>query len=135
MAAAAAFAVWSVSSRGGHVALPAPLIETAPIASAARPLPAVEAAPMREVAAPAVSRQSAVRRVHAVEPAVGLELQPFTPWFFNTGLPLTGAGHVVRVKLSPEVAARFGVYTTGDGVQAQIFLSDDGLARAIRFVR
>jgi hypothetical protein len=135
MAAAAAFAVWSVSSRGGHVARQVPLIGKASIASTTAPLPAVEVAPAREAAAPAESRQSAVRRARAVEPAAGLEPQPFTPWFFNTGLPLTGAGHVVRVTVSPEVAARFGVYTTGDGVQAQIFLGDDGMTRAIRFVR
>jgi len=61
--------------------------------------------------------------------------RPLTPWFFYTGLPLDGPGRIVRVQVSATTAAQFGVYSATERLPAQLFIGDDGLPRAIRFVR
>lgn len=61
--------------------------------------------------------------------------QAITPWYFNTGLPLEGSGRIVRVKVSAEAAAQFGYFTPAPTVEAQVFLGEDGMARAVRFLR
>jgi hypothetical protein len=58
-----------------------------------------------------------------------------TPWYFYTGVPQAERGQVVRIRVSATTAAQFGIYRGTDDVPAQVFIGDDGVARAIRFVR
>ena len=80
----------------------------------------------------------ALPRVHTAAVASGAatrRMRAVTPWYFYAGLPLTGSGQVVRVEVSSATAAQFGVFAGPGLVPAQVFIGDDGLARAIRFVR
>jgi len=104
-------------------AAPAPLESAAPAAPGQdRVLPLAQPASRRLTPAPAVPEGPKADR-------------PLTPWFFYTGLPLDGPGRIVRVQVSAASAAQFGVYSATDRLPAQLFLGDDGLPRAIRFVR
>lgn len=60
--------------------------------------------------------------------------RPLTPWYFNEGLPLAERGQVIRLEVSAATAAQFGVVARGP-VKADLFVADDGLTRAIRFVQ
>lgn len=88
---------------------------------------AVEALP---VARPAVVRSKVP--VGRNEPDGGLS--PLTPWYFSEGLPAPAKGQVVFIRVNPQTARRFGVMAEGP-VPAQLLIGDDGLTRAIRFVR
>lgn len=61
------------------------------------------------------------------------EIRAVTPWYFSAGVPPVERGHLIRVEVPPEAAARFGLAAAGP-VQADVIIGDDGLTRAIRFV-
>lgn len=125
----------SAVPRFPHVAVaepaPAPPPATAPVGtdrelSQPEPLPTVTRA-----VAPVRTRNAAV----APQPPASAAAQPLTPWYFYTGLPVSTRGQVVRILVSNQTAAQFGVVTTADAVPAQVFIGDDGITRAIRFVQ
>ena len=100
---------------------------------------AVEPAPAEIPAAPSPAQQPApsesapqARLVTAATPASSAAV---TPWFLYTGVPPAARGQVVRIRVSAATAAQFGVYRGAGDVPAQVFIGDDGPARAIRFVR
>lgn len=68
------------------------------------------------------------------QPVTGT-VHPLTPWYFYTGLPVSTRGQVVRIRVSNETAAQFGIVAESNAVPAQVFIGDDGVARAIRFIR
>lgn len=92
--------------------------------------PALSPAP--PAAEPAADRAPKAQLVTATAPAAG---RAMTPWFFYSGLPQAERGQVVRIRVSAATAAQFGVFRGTDDVPAQVFIGDDGVARAIRFVR
>ncbi len=92
---------------------------------------AIEFAPAA-AAAPAVQSAPKARLVTAATPA---NRGAVTPWFFYAGVPPVERGQVVRIRVSAATAAQFGVYGGAGDVPAQVFIGDDGVARAIRFVR
>jgi hypothetical protein len=108
---------------------------------AAAPPPAPQVVQVEPPAAPAVE----VEEDRVVEPAprplarrVAQPVAPVqrraTPWFVYSGLPLEAQGQVVNIEVSNSTAASFGVVSARPRVPAQVFIGDDGLARAIRFV-
>lgn len=62
------------------------------------------------------------------------QLSPLTPWYIHPGIPEARQGHMVYMDVGPETARLFGLASTGP-MKAEVFLGDDGLARAIRLVR
>jgi hypothetical protein len=72
------------------------------------------------------------RRPPAAAPA-----EQTTPWFYSTGMPDPDAASMLRVELPPRAASEFGVVVSpaARSVKADIVVGDDGLTRAIRFVR
>jgi hypothetical protein len=62
------------------------------------------------------------------------QLSPLTPWYIHPGIPQARQGHMVYMEVGPDTARLFGLTSTGP-LQAEVFLGDDGLARAIRLVR
>ena len=79
---------------------------------------------------PAVARPGRRESVTETIPA-----QVLTPWYVNSALPAITRGQVMRIEVSQETAASFGVYAPSGAVRADLLIGDDGLARAIRFVR
>jgi hypothetical protein len=65
----------------------------------------------------------------------GYEYAAVSPWYFHSGLPSPATARVVRTEVSQATAEQFGVYADGPQVAAEILVGDDGLARAIRFLR
>jgi hypothetical protein len=61
-------------------------------------------------------------------------VRPVTNWYYSAGLPLTESGQVIRLEVPATTAARFGIAASGP-VQADLYVGDDGLTRAIRFVQ
>ena len=63
----------------------------------------------------------------------------FIPLSYGAGLDGTDGGHVVRVELPRTAMAQFGLPVnaerSAEPVKADVLLGEDGLARAIRFVR
>jgi hypothetical protein len=63
----------------------------------------------------------------------------FIPLSYGAGLGGTDGGHVVRVELPRTAMAQFGLPVnaerSAEPVKADVLLGEDGLARAIRFVR
>jgi hypothetical protein len=63
----------------------------------------------------------------------------FIPLTYGSSLSGTDGGHVVRVELPRTALAQFGLPVnaerSGEPVTADVLLGEDGLARAIRFVR
>lgn len=109
--------------------------EPAPVA--AEPTPVVVEPPQQAPVRQAVRRAAwnAPARPPAARETGGRIERPVTPWYFYTGLPAPAQGQVVRVMVSAQTAAQYGVPSGGGSVPAQVFIGDDGLARAIRFVR
>ena len=74
--------------------------------------------------------------VNASEPEVATDFLPLT---FGSGLPPLESGQVVRVKVPRSALASFGLpinlERANEPVKADVLLGDDGLMRAIRFVR
>jgi hypothetical protein len=58
-----------------------------------------------------------------------------SPWFYHAGLPAPRSAQVVRIPVAPETARKFGVVRPPASLEAEVLIGDDGLARAIRFVR
>lgn len=75
----------------------------------------------------------------ASRPALEDSVEAYTPWFVQRGGIGPVRGQVVRMRVSRGTAAAFGVrgvgYSTGAAVEADVFIGDDGIMRAIRFVR
>jgi hypothetical protein len=58
-----------------------------------------------------------------------------TPWYYNTALPPAARSVMVRSEVDARTAMRFGVTPTGDTAPVEILFGEDGLPRAMRFVR
>jgi hypothetical protein len=87
-------------------------------------------APEAPVAAPVRNTRSATYSA----PRVANQLSPLTPWYIHPGIPEARQGHMVYMDVGPETARLFGLVSAGP-MKAEVFLGDDGLARAIRLVR
>lgn len=107
--------------------------------------PAAEAAEVPRVepdGPPAIPSQPAVAarraaRVHgsqSARPAPAVSVVA-TPWIVHQALPAVQRGQVLRLPMTAELARQFGVPPQSGDWQAEIFLGDDGLARAFRLVR
>ena len=134
-AAALILGVWLGSPRPA-----VPIASTAqPPSTLAEALAPAEPAPVEPSAQPSIeppappSPSPRARLAAASAPAP--VSSAVTPWFFYTGVPMADRGQVVRIRVSSATAANFGIYRGTDTVPAQVFIGDDGLARAIRFVR
>jgi len=135
LAAAAALILvgfWAATRQGRQ-----PVAGQAAVVPAAIQQPIAEPAPLVDevleaipVAKPGVVRAS--RRSRPNEPAE--QLSPLTPWYYSEGLPAPAQGQIVFIRVNPQTARRFGVVSDGP-VPAQLLIGDDGLTRAIRFVR
>lgn len=110
---------------------PGPARVTPPLAVVA----AVDPAPVRPVAAPVAELAPETPRARLAATRTVTPQAAVTPWFFYTGLPPAARGQVVRIQVSSATAAQFGVFRGTGDVPAQVFIGDDGVARAIRFVR
>lgn len=132
MAAAAAMVgvvgFWTLRDREQPMA-----VETAPVAIAEQvaEIPAVDVA---EQVAPAVRRAVLRPQAPVNRGTQQRELSPLTPWYYSDGLPKPARGQIVTIRVSPATAGRFGVVADAP-VPAQLLIGDDGLTRAIRFVR
>jgi len=74
----------------------------------------------------------------AIAPLAQNDVDALTPWYFNEGLPEPEAGSVVRIEVLRAAADEYGVVlpeSSSPYVNAELYVGDDGLARAIRFVR
>ena len=78
--------------------------------------------------------QPPARRAKWAAPHALQQLRPLTPWYIHPGIPQARQGHMVYMEVGPETARLFGLVAAGP-MQAEVFLGDDGLARAIRLVR
>lgn len=58
-----------------------------------------------------------------------------TPWYFNTALPPSARSVLVRSEVDARTAMRFGVVSAGETASVEILFGEDGLPRAMRFVR
>lgn len=139
------FAHWTRKSPPATVVLlPPPPAVTQPSAAAVAPAPdAVNAAvstaesPVSGAGIVRPAARKASRQTAALRPERWSDtgaVRAVTPWFYNTGLPAATNGQVLRLEVTAATAARFGVAASGP-VQAEIFIADDGLTRAIRFVQ
>lgn len=134
LVAAAAVALagfWAATRQGGQVveragvvpaAVQQQVLEPAKVADAA-----VEAIPVAKPVAVRVARKSRPNELSR-------ELNPLTPWYYSEGLPAPAQGQIVFIRVNPQTARRFGVVSDGP-VPAQLWIGDDGLTRAIRFVQ
>ena len=70
--------------------------------------------------------------------AAAAEMRPTDFFVLDNGRPLSEiqSGRLMRVTLPASAPARFGLppLPPGSRIQADVFLSDDGLAQAVRFV-
>jgi hypothetical protein len=84
-------------------------------------------------------RAQAGTRPERPEPAIREVATEFIPLAYGEYAPQSSSGHIVRVKLPRSALASFGLPVNPDRanepVKADVLLGDDGLARAIRFVR
>lgn len=58
-----------------------------------------------------------------------------SPWYYNTALPPSARSVLVRSEVDARTAMRFGVLSAGDTAPVEILFGEDGLPRAMRFVR
>jgi hypothetical protein len=58
-----------------------------------------------------------------------------SPWYYNTALPPATRSVLVRSEVDARTAMRFGVVSAGDTAPVEILFGEDGLPRAMRFVR
>lgn len=73
-----------------------------------------------------------------IAPLSDNDADALTPWYVDEALPVAESGSVVRLEVSRATALEYGAVlpaTQSGVVQAEFFVGDDGLARAIRFVR
>jgi hypothetical protein len=123
--------VWSRVNRGAVVVpdLPGRPIATAPVQVPEVP-PAVPESP------PAIPPRQTVNARRAVAaPIPATARLAATPWMVHQALPPAERGQVLRLPVSAELARQFGVPQQSGEWQAEIFVGDDGLARAFRLVR
>lgn len=59
---------------------------------------------------------------------------PASPWYWRPGMPPASGGRIVLVDVAPETASQFGLPPLDGAWQAQVFVGDDGLTRAVRLV-
>lgn len=113
-------------------------VDTPPVARI-RTEPVPVEAPVEPATEPAVESAARPSRVSRNVPArfeqERLEYAAASPWFFHSGLPSPATARVVRTEVSVATAEHFGVHAEGPQVEAEILVGDDGLARAIRFLR
>ncbi len=126
--AALVLGVWLGIPRAEVPAVPAGGSQTTAVGNMAT------AEPSPEVETPAVVPAPAVRAATYSVPSGAKQLSPLTPWYIHPGIPQARQGHIVYMEVGPETARLFGLASTGP-LQAQVYLGDDGLARAIRLVR
>jgi len=109
-------------------------------AEAQKNLPVQQAA-VREVIKtqpPSQKRTAQAKRVlrNRPTPEVATDFFPLT---YSGDSSVVESGHVVRVRMPRSALIAFGVpmnvYRTGELVNADLFIGDDGLARAIRFIQ
>jgi hypothetical protein len=158
LAAAAALAVviFGVSTRsGGTAAKHAPQTVARDQAAPAKPAPTSATATVPEQATVASVRPSAAKR-RAASGAVPVALSSrqgqgasptapagewrkgevvLSPWYFNTALPPSARSVLVRSEVDARTALRFGVASVGETAPVEILFGEDGLPRAMRFVR
>jgi hypothetical protein len=58
-----------------------------------------------------------------------------SPWYYNTALPPSARSVLVRSEVDARTAMRFGVLSSGDTAPVEVLFGEDGLPRAMRFVR
>jgi hypothetical protein len=58
-----------------------------------------------------------------------------SPWYYNTALPPAAHSVLVRSEVDAPTAMRFGVMSAGHTAPVEILFGEDGLPRAMRFVR
>ncbi len=85
-------------------------------------------------APPEAPAQPAAVRTPRATLARSSQLTPLTPWYVHTGLVPVRQGQVVYLDVGPETARQFGLSIAGP-MKAEVFVGDDGMARAIRLVR
>lgn len=135
LAAAAALVIgvsMGVWSRLGEKASPQPQVATRnELAPEVSPMPGATPDSLPAIPpAPVAAVRRAVRT-----PAVPAARLAATPWMVHQALPPARTGQVLRLPVSAELARQFGVPPRSGEWQAEIFVGDDGLARAFRLVR
>jgi hypothetical protein len=101
-----------------------------PVQEAAARVPEEAATP-----APVVEPRGGQPVLRAMTPRQQLAFEAITPWYYHAGLPAPRGGRVLRTKIASATAAQFGVITAADSADAEILIGDDGMARAVRFIR
>ena len=101
---------------------------------------AIAAALVLAFLVPALSTRPALtpRADSAIAPLAQNDIDALTPWYFNEGLPEPEAGSVVRIEVLRAAADEYGAVlpqSSSPYVNAELYVGDDGMARAIRFVR
>lgn len=126
--AALAMGVWLGMPKPGAPLAPANTNAPTQVVEAPAAVPPVMAQ------APAAVPVRATRPATYTAPRPANQLSPLTPWYIHPGIPEARQGHMVYMDVGPETARLFGLASTGP-MKAEVFLGDDGLARAIRLVR
>ncbi|HEY3442556.1 MAG TPA: hypothetical protein VGK29_17485 [Paludibaculum sp.] len=126
--AALAMGVWLGAPKLGVPAAPA----NTDIPTQVVEVPAEAPPVMAQVPAAVPVRTTRPANYPAPQPAN--QLSPLTPWYIHPGIPEARQGHMVYMDVGPETARLFGLTGTGP-MKAEVYLGDDGLARAIRLVR
>jgi hypothetical protein len=140
----------------GVTARRAPLVTSTAQQTAAleRRAPVSSSAPARDAVAPGATAAVASPRDHSVTAAVRRPARPrpsatkkeatgewrkgemvLSPWYYNTALPPAARSVLVRSEVDARTAMRFGVVSAGDTAPVEILFGEDGLPRAMRFVR
>ena len=101
---------------------------------------AIAAALVLALLAPALITRPALtpQTDSAIAPLAQNDVDALTPWYFNEGLPEPEAGSVVRIEVLRAAADEYGAVlpeSSSPYVNAELYVGDDGMARAIRFVR
>lgn len=144
LAAAAALSaiVFGITTRSGSfVASPHPqAVVQNNIAPVAAPPPAPELEAAAESATAVVPAQMTSRRSKGRRSPVATEDWRrgdvvLTPWYFNTALPPSARSVMVRSEVDARTAMRFGVASAGGTAPVEILFGEDGLPRAMRFMR
>ena len=143
---------WGMAAAVGSIAaglvifkLLSPAHETKPVARTAtptRPVAEIAPAPVQDVAIVSPPRVVARKRQPRRPPQMAAPAElgtEFLPVAQGDGWTPLDGGRMVRVRLPRSAMGAFGlpvdVERSPDRVQADVMLSDDGLLRAIRFVR
>jgi hypothetical protein len=117
----------------GQIALAPPAVPAVNDIEAPRVEPEeAPAIPPQLAAAARRAARAPVRQTARPAPAVSVVA---TPWIVHQALPVVQRGQVLRLPMTAELARQFGVPPHSGGWQAEVFIGDDGLARAFRLVR